>query len=83
MSCKMTIVTDIPPNTFSILWATTFIQHMTQMKWLATTIIQHTSSNWNTRVIEYLPYRLKEFQMLILKRDGIVAAYLTYFQCQS
>ena len=50
MSFKMTAVTYIPPDTFSILWATTFIQHMTQTKWWATTFIQHTSSNWNTRV---------------------------------
>ena len=33
MSFIMTIVTYIPPNTFSILWVTTFIQYMTQMKW--------------------------------------------------
>ena len=50
MSFKMTIVTYIPPDTFSILWATTFIQHMTQTRWWATRFIRPTSSNWNTRV---------------------------------
>ena len=50
MSFKMTAVTYIPPDTFSILWATTFIQHISQTKLWATMFIQHTSSNWNTRV---------------------------------
>ena len=51
MSFEITIVTYIPPDTFSILWATTFNQHMTQMKWWATMFIRYTSSNWNTRVM--------------------------------
>ena len=50
MSFKMTIMTYIPPDTFSILLATTFIQHMTQTKWWATMFIQHTSSDCNTRL---------------------------------
>ena len=58
MSFKMTIVTYIPPDTFSILWATTFIQHMIHTKWWTTTFIQHTSSNWNTRVIKLPKFKI-------------------------
>ena len=39
-----------------------FYSHMTQMKRLATTFIPHTSSNWNTRVVEKFIYFEKSNQ---------------------
>ena len=53
------IMTYIPLDTFSILRVTTFIQHMTQTKWWATMFIQHTSSNYNTRVFLLIIIKVK------------------------